>query len=122
MLLVMLGLVLISASDCSKMKETTYKGRLEIKGICMNYTISILDQLPDTSLFVPSWTDEHTGKSYTNVFKLGSPCNFPENIQVGDEFQFVVDTTKPEKNCMVCMAFYPTPPKSLAIKVVNKKQ
>jgi hypothetical protein len=119
-LLLLLSTLLVSASDCSKKKDqVTYRGRLEIKGICMNYTIGVIGGTIDTSLVASAWTDENTGKSYTNVFKLGSPCNFPAEINVGDEFDFVIDTTKPEKNCMVCMAYYPVPPRSLAIKVVK---
>jgi len=110
----------ISAKDGCKKKNNnttgTYKARLEIKGICMNYTIKVLEENIDTSLVASQWTDETTGKSYANVFKLGSPCNFPENIQQGDEFTFTIDDSV-KKDCAVCMAFYPTPPKSLSIKV-----
>ena len=117
--LVLVSTSLISAGDCSKKKSVPHRGRLEIKAICMNYTVSFLSDPPDTALVAASWTDENTGKSYKNVFKLGSPCNFPENIKAGDEFYFEIDSTKPEKNCMVCMAYYPVPPKTLSIKVVN---
>jgi len=115
-------IVAITSKDgCKKNKsgDNTYKGRLEIKGICMNYTIKVLEGNIDTSLVTSSWTDEMTGKSYTNVFKLGSPCTFPENIQQGDEFTFTIDTTT-EKDCAVCMAYYPTPQKRLSIKVAGK--
>lgn len=110
--------MLLSNSDCSK-KRTAYKGRLEVKGICMNYTISVLEGHIDTSLTVADWTDETTGKQYKNVFKLGSPCNFPANLEKGDEFYFEIDSSAVQ-NCAVCMAYYPTPSKSLAIKVIKK--
>jgi hypothetical protein len=116
-----LVLAIASKDGCKKNKSTggTYKGRLEIKGICMNYTIKVLEGNIDTSLVASNWTDETTGKSYTNVFKLGSPCSFPENIQQGDEFTFTIDTSGP-KDCAVCMAYYPTPQKQLSITVAAK--
>lgn len=122
-LFIILSFVLatVSKDGCKKNKsvDNTYKGRLEIKGICMNYTIKILEGNIDTSLVASSWTDETTGKSYKNVFKLGSPCTFPENIQQGDEFTFTIDTAA-GKDCAVCMAYYPTPQKHLSIKVAGK--
>lgn len=115
------SVIVLSASDCSskKIDNSKYKGRLEIKGICFNYTIKLLDGAIDTSKIVAHWTDETTGKLYPNVFGLANPCSFPSSINQGDEFYFVVDTAKP-KDCMVCEAYYPTPPRSLNIKVVEK--
>ena len=113
--------LLLSAEYCSLPKPHYVVGRLEIKAICSNYTISIIDSfLPyDTSLTVANWTDETTGKSYKNVFKLGNPCQFPDSIKQGDEFYFLIDNGK-QKDCMVCMAYYPTPSKKINIKVVKK--
>lgn len=112
----------LSATDCSPKKITDtlkYKGRLEIKGICSNYTIGLLEGSIDTSKIAAAWTDESANKSYTNVFALGNPCSFPSTIQQGDEFYFSIDTSKPE-DCIVCMAYYPKPAKALAIKVLDK--
>ena len=113
-------LVTISADKCGK-KETTgkYKARLETKALCMNYTLRLLEGNIDTSLITANWTDESTGKSYTNVFGLGSRCTFPSNIEQGDDFYFIIDTTQ-KQDCAVCMAYYPTPPRKLSIKVVEK--
>ena len=114
-------LLTVSAERCgssAKNEPARLKGKLEIKALCMNYTISLLTgHLPD-SLLDKTWTDETTGKTYNNVFGLGSPCNFPDSIKEGDEFYFVIDTPS-QKECVVCMAFYPTPPRKLAFKVVN---
>lgn len=119
-LLSVLTTILLSNSDCSKKNTNTgkYKARLEIAGICMNYTIRVIEGNMDTARIVPDWTDESNNTSYTNVFKLGNPCDFPASIKQGDEFYFIIDTAKP-KDCIVCMAYYPTPPKSLSIKVVE---
>lgn len=113
--------LLLSNSDCSKKKagRNVYKGKLEIAALCMNYTISVTEKnhLPD-SLVEESWTDETTGKTYEDVFRLGNPCEFPATIKQGDEFYFTLDTLKGEE-CMVCLAYYPTPSRSLDIKVVQ---
>jgi hypothetical protein len=118
-LLSALSILVLSAGDCSKKKSTTYKGKLEIKALCMNYTIRLVEGKIDTSLIVGNWTDENTGKNYKNVFKLGSPCSFPNDINEGDEFYFTIDSSVVQ-HCAVCMAYYPTPSKSLGIKVVKK--
>lgn len=111
-------LLAISAGKCKK-NDTVYKGRLEVKAICMNYTIKLIDGKLDPSLYVAEWKDESTGKTHTNVFALGSPCTFPKTINEGDEFYFIIDSTyKPD--CAVCLAYYPKPSKSIAIKIVNK--
>ncbi|MFI5131270.1 MAG: hypothetical protein ACHQFX_14810 [Chitinophagales bacterium] len=111
-------LLSLPAKECSQKKKegSVFKGKLEIKALCMNYTIRLTEGTLDTSQVVANWTDESTGKSYKNVFGLGNPCDFPSTIKEGDEFYFTIDTVK-EKNCAVCMAYYPTPRKKLIIKV-----
>jgi hypothetical protein len=124
-LLLAASLVLLTAKeDCKKKKGNVtanfsgcHKGRLEIKGGCMNYTIGILSSNFDTSLAVATWTDDNTGKTYKNVFALGSKCTFPESINAGDEFYFTLDSTSVQ-NCAVCLMYYPVPPKRLSIKVI----
>jgi hypothetical protein len=110
-----------SKDGCNKTKTnpSTYKGRLEIKGICMNYTIKILAGDMDTSSIIDNWIDETTGKTYKNVFALGSRCTFPSTIQQGDEFLFTIDSSNVQ-NCNVCLAYYPVPSKHLSIKVIDK--
>jgi len=95
-----------------------FKGRLEIKGICSNYTIKLVEGNIDTSKIASTWKNEATNKTYTNVFALGSPCSFPTTINEGDEFYFTLDDSP--QNCNVCMAYYPKPPKALRIKVLDK--
>ena len=112
---------MISAGDCGKKPKANapYRGRLEIAGICMNYTIKLLKGEIDSSKIATSWTDESTGKSYTDVFGLGNPCNFPATIKQGDEFYFYIDSAA-KKDCITCLAYYPTPSKKLSIIVVEK--
>ena len=110
----------ITTNKCKNKNESNiYKGRLETKGICMNYTIKLLEGNLDSSKIVPEWKSEATGKTYTNVFALGSACSFPSTINEGDEFYFAIDSSY-VSNCAVCLAYYPKPPRSIAIKVVNK--
>ena len=65
----------------------------------MNYTLRLLEGNIDTSLITANWTDESTGKSYTNVFGLGSPCTFPSNIEQGDDFYFMIDSYSKQQLC-----------------------
>ncbi len=113
-------IITLTTNKCKDKNENkVFKGRLEIKAICMNYTIKLLEGSLDTTQVVSEWRDETTGKTHNNVFALGSVCSFPSTIKEGDEFYFTIDPD-PVRNCAVCMAYYPKPPKSVAIKVVNK--
>jgi hypothetical protein len=128
---VLVCLVLLSGFQCqrrisdvgedretSQRKEDCIKGKLMIKGICMNYTISVISGNIDQSLIEKSWTDKSTGKVYQNVFALGSQCSFPADIKEGDDFYFKI-LSKNDPDCAVCMAYYPTPGKKLAIAVLK---
>ncbi len=98
--------------------EDTYRGKLVVKGICMNYVIQVLDPDFDSSLIELNWTNEFSDILYTNVFALGSICDFPEDIDEGDEFNFIIDNSK-QNNCAVCLAYSPTPNKYLSITVLD---
>lgn len=113
-----------SKENCKKknaelLPKGCYKGRLEIKADCMNYTISIQSNNFDADAVEADWKDETTGKMYKNVFGLKSVCNFPDSIGKGDEFYFMIDSAHVQ-NCMVCLMYYPTPQKKLFIKVLNQ--
>ena len=63
----------ITADKCKNKNESnSYKGRLESKGMCMNYTIKLLEGKLDTSKIASEWKNEATGKIHNNVFALGS--------------------------------------------------
>ena len=96
--------------------ENLVRGKLVIKGICMNYVIEVLSDNVDGNLIEKSWTNEFTEISYENVFGLGSICDFPKDIDEGDEFSFSI---LEEKNqiCANCKAYSPTPKKKLFIEV-----
>jgi hypothetical protein len=113
-------ILVFPGANCGNKKSTAncYKARLEITGICMNYTLTVAEGNIDPSLVEASWTDENTGISYKNAFRLGSPCGFPADLKAGDEFYFEI--VNPNEDCMVCEAYYPTPAKALSIRVLNQ--
>lgn len=119
-LFLIIPLVFQNQTNCNKQNKTSdcFKGRLEIKGICANYVISIIEGNADTSRVVESWKDPVTGKNYARVFKLDSPCTFPETINEGDEFYFTF-TDKSTEECVVCLAYRPVPEKKNMI-IVSK--
>lgn len=90
-----------------RLASNCYKARLEIKGICMNYVIKVLEGDVTRLNIEKEWEDETDGKVHTNVFALGSRCSFPD-IAEGDEFYFVV-TGIEDNGCNVCMAYRPVP-------------
>ena len=133
--LVALFILTLSSSECGKKKTAAgkenvvtegkkngpekYKGIVEVAGICKNYTIRLLEGDIDTSKIVTAWTNPVTKISYKSVFGLGNPCSLPDSTREGNEFYFIIDTAE-QKFCPVCLAYYPTPPRSLFIKIVEK--
>lgn len=116
----LLFLILVSvAAICCTTRKTTgntaakelnitcYKARLELKGICMNYVIKVLEGDTAKLQLEREWKDESDGKVYTNVFALGSRCSFPD-LAEGSEFYFTL-AEKEDAGCNVCMAYRPVP-------------
>ncbi|MGV3528285.1 MAG: hypothetical protein ACO1OO_05265 [Flavisolibacter sp.] len=119
---IIIAVLFFMASSCSnqnKLDSGCFKGRLEIKGICSNYTIKLLEGNMAKGAIAETWTNESTGKEYTNVFSLENPCVLPASLEEGDEFYFTIDTTAPEE-CITCQAYYPKPAQKLHIKVLDK--
>ena len=119
-LLMALAFVVCVAFQCRKGEPQApcFKGKLAIKGQCVNYTVQLLQGNIDTFHIQAFWKDDHTGETYKNVFALGNPCAFPDSIKQGDEFYFTYGGEP--QNCVLCMAYYPKPQKSLTIKVLDK--
>jgi len=120
LLLSALATITLSNTECNNNKYSSkkIKGQLAIKGICFNYTVKLLEGTIDTSVISTKWKDPNTEKIHTNVFALANPCTFPNLINEGDEFDFELDISDTTP-CIVCEAYYPTPPRSLKIKVLN---
>lgn len=121
--LVFMSVILLSFTACKSSNNVSgkkvYKARFEVKALCSNYTFSVIEGNIDPSLVVANYKDETTGKSYKNAFAVKNPCIIPTNLKEGDTFYFVIDDNPPKNECVVCMAYYPTPSKSLDIKIVK---
>lgn len=108
------------AANCEE--GPVYAGRLALKGICMNYVITLEGEVPEgwieNNYIDPSWTHPYSEVVYTNSFRLGSVCDFPESIKEGDLFYFTA-SVEPfnEQQCAVCEAYSPTPQPTLFLNV-----
>jgi hypothetical protein len=111
--------VLLNIS-CNKSNDTIqncFKGKLVLKGICMNYVIQITEGDVDKALYESSWQNPLTNTTYQNVFGLASTCTFPATIKEGDEFYFSIPKNPIVPACADCMAYSPTPSKKIYIEI-----
>ena len=115
--MILLASVVLTSATCHKTTGNTscFKGRLEIKGICQNYVIRLLDGDTAALQLEKTWVDETTDKTYQNVFALQNKCDFPD-LKEGDEFYFTLEAS-PKSDCMVCQAYRPVPAAQNNIKV-----
>lgn len=103
-------------SDCS---ENLLRGKLAIKGICLNYTIQLVSGEIDKDLIESEWVDRMTGTDYNDVFALQNVCDFPSEIEEGEAFDFIVNKSPETPKCAVCLAYRPRPLKSISIIICN---
>ena len=96
--------------------ETCFTGKLVKKGICMNYVIEVMDENFDKNLIEINWLDDSSNQEFQNVFTLASVCDFPNDIMEGDIFNFSV-LENYNQQCAVCLAYTPTPEKSINIRL-----
>ena len=96
-----------------------YLGKLAVQGICMNYVITVEGEVPEEwyekGFVAKNWVDPYEEVTYSNAFRLGSICDFPDKIKEGDQFYFTL--IKEEQLCAQCLAYSPTPTETLSIKV-----
>ena len=112
-------IILLNIS-CNKSNDTSvacFKGKLVLKGICMNYVIQIIEGDVDKSLYESSWQNPLTNTTYQNVFGLASICTFPSTIKEGDEFYFSIPKNPTVPACADCKAYSPTPSKKISIEI-----
>ena len=112
--------LLFMGFSCEKSEQISapcLKGKLVLKGICMNYVIELVDGNIDSTLIEKAWINPMTKEQYKNVFALGSICTFPSNITEGQEFYFSVVDNKENVICEQCKAYAPAPEKKLYIAV-----
>lgn len=101
-----------------------YQGRLAVKGICMNYVITLEGEAPvewiENERIAEQWTHPNTEVVYTNAFRLGTVCDFPSDIEEGDTFYFTASSDRyKEDGCAVCEAYSPTPSQTLFLAVCD---
>jgi len=98
-----------------------YLGTLAVQGICMNYVITVEGEVPEDwyekGFVAKTWVDPWEETTYNNAFQLRSICDFPNEIEEGDQFYFTI--SQEEQLCAQCLAYSPTPTESLSIKVCS---
>ena len=110
--LLLLAFTFLTAATCNRAitgntQTGCYKGKLLIKGMCMNYVIQVLSGDTTKLQMEKTWVDETSDETYNNVFGLASKCSFPD-LEEGSEFYFTV-VAKDESTCNVCLAYRPVP-------------
>ena len=116
-------LIILSNISCNKSNNSSvacFKGKLVLKGICMNYVIQITEGNVDNSLYESSWQNPVTNTTYQNVFGLASICTFPSTIKEGDEFYFSIPKNPIVQTCAQCQVYSPIPSKRINIEICNK--
>ena len=114
-------IILLNIS-CNKSNDTSvacFKGKLVLKGICMNYVIQITEGDVDKSLFESVWQNPLSNTTYQNVFGLASICNFPSTMNEGDEFYFTIPKNPIPQSCAQCKAYSPIPNKKISIEICS---
>ncbi|HSC38749.1 MAG TPA: hypothetical protein VLD19_12790 [Chitinophagaceae bacterium] len=122
---VLLGALLIYSFQCRRddmdHPGNVLKGKLLFNGFCGQYTIQLLEGYIPPEKIVASWKFPYSDSVYPNVFAVANACTFGGNhLQQGDVFTFELDTPVPPQNCALCLAYFPTPPISNAVKDVQK--
>jgi hypothetical protein len=96
-------------------------GKLVISEICNHYVVALVSGKLDPAVLTARFYDEKRKSDYSNVFTVESKCSFAEaGISEGDLFTFELAAADYKEDCMVCMAYYPTPPTRLSIIKVKK--
>lgn len=120
-LLVIACSIMCSAHRCNEKRQkesNVMKGKLVVSAMCSHYIIQIIEGNVDSVKVVKEWKDESKNTTFTNAFSVANRCSFgTSNLKEGDVFEFTW-SNKTDDDCMVCKAYYPTPPKWNAIEVV----
>jgi hypothetical protein len=114
-------LIFCSAYECNRSKSGNLKGKLVIKELCSHYVVQVIEGGVDSSQVTNNWKDEKRQATFDKVFTVANKCDFPADLIEGAEFEFSFDPNPSPQDCMVCMAYYSTPPKAKAIKIQSEK-
>jgi len=99
----------------------TLKGRLVVSELCGHYIIELISGQIDSSKLAVDWHDEKRNATYKQSFSVINVCSFEKaGLKEGDVFSFKVDGNATPETCAVCMAYYPTPQRSVAVKEIIK--
>jgi hypothetical protein len=120
-LAVLLVFISSCAYTCKQSGGSKLRGKLVIKELCSHYVVQVINGTVDTSEVMNNWRDEKRQQTYNKVFTLSNRCTFPATIKEGEEFDFTFDSLPAVQNCAVCKAYYPTPPRLHAIKILPGK-
>jgi hypothetical protein len=97
------------------------KGKLVVSALCAHYIVSLQQGNIDTAKLAAEWFDESRKTTFKNAFTVSSRCSFGQaDLKEGDEFTFEIAEDSVKEQCAVCMAFYPTPQQTIAIKNIKK--
>lgn len=118
-----IGLAGITSCKTSAKADPTVPliGKLVISEICSHLVVSVESGNISPDKLTPSFKDEKRATSFNNVFTIANTCSFEKTgIKEGDRFYFEVISNKVQEECMVCMAYYPTPGAKLSIANIKK--
>lgn len=119
-------MTIVTAYKCNNKAvpaDGVLKGKLVIRELCGHYVVQVTNAKLDSAYVINGWRDDKRNKTYDNVFTVANRCGFANaNLDEGDEFEFSFDKNPPPEDCLVCMAYYPTPEKRNVIKVLQLKK
>lgn len=121
--IVIFGLSAYRCNNKAVPADGILKGKLVIKELCGHYVVQVMNAKLDGSLVANGWRDDKRNQTYDNVFAVSNRCGFAKaNLNEGQEFEFTFDKNPPPEDCLVCMAYYPTPDKKNVIRVLQLKK
>ncbi|KYP14304.1 hypothetical protein [Flavihumibacter sp. CACIAM 22H1] len=118
-------LTLTFISGCKSGSRTSASGpligKLVISEICNHFVVAVESGKIDPAKLTGHFRDEKRAAEFTRVFTVVNSCSFAQaGIKEGDRFYFETTPARINQDCMVCMAYYPTPAASLSIINIKK--
>lgn len=114
----------LSACKSSSQKQTTaasLTGKLVISEICNHLVVAVESGEVNSDWVTTSYKDEKRGTTFDRVFTVENSCSFIKSgLKEGDRFSFDIPAKPEPDTCMVCMAYYPTPPTKLSVTNIRK--
>jgi hypothetical protein len=112
------GLAAIAFNGCEKDQPLTsvFKAKY-VAGMCGQDIVEILDRnYYDKGII---WSNTN-GQKFEHVFTVKNHCDFSKaSLNTGEVFNCQIIAKPGVNECVVCMAFMETPPKTWNVKVVK---